>query len=152
MSIVEQLVSRESGGFTKAPDIVEYSRSGVPVALPRAFHAAALLSTRNQVLLVAKHYPPRLLIQFAWPILFSQSLWGVVTFRHGAFLAFLRGKFEGLGGFRAARRSAATLDIDPDRLDQILRDSEREIRWVQLRTGFDRFWRVYFALTPGGAV
>jgi len=107
--------------------------------------------SRNQVLLVAKHYPPRLLIQFAWPILFSQSLWGVVAFRHGAFLAFLRGKFKGLGGIRAARRSAATLDIDPDRLDQILRDSEREIRRVQLRTGFDRFWRVYFALTPGGA-
>jgi hypothetical protein len=56
-----------------------------------------------------------------------------------------------LGGIRAARRSAATLDIDPDRLDQILRDAEREIRRVQLRTGFDRFWRVYFALTPGGA-
>jgi GT2 family glycosyltransferase len=107
--------------------------------------------SRNQVLLVAKHYPPGLLIRFAWPILFSQSLWGVVALRHGAFFAFLRGKLEGLKGFRAARRSASGLGIEPERLGQILRDSEYEIRRVQRLTGFDRYWRVYFALVPGGA-
>ena len=107
--------------------------------------------SRNQLLLVAKHYPPRLLFRFAWPILFSQSLWGLVTLRHGAFLPYLRGKFEGLQGFRAARQSASGFDIEPDRLGEILRDSEREIRRIQQLTGFDRYWRVYFTLTSGGA-
>jgi GT2 family glycosyltransferase len=106
---------------------------------------------RNQLLLVAKHYRPRLLFQFAWPILFSQSLWGLVALRHGAFLAFLQGKLEGLKGLRAARKSASGLENEPDRLDQILRDSEREIFRIQRLTGFDRYWRVYFALTTGGA-
>jgi GT2 family glycosyltransferase len=107
--------------------------------------------SRNQVLLVAKHYPRKLLFRFAWPVLFSQSLWGLVALRHGAFRAFLLGKFEGLKGFRAARQSASALDIEPDRLEQNLRDSEREIRRVQRLTGFDRYWRVYFLLASGGA-
>jgi GT2 family glycosyltransferase len=105
---------------------------------------------RNQVLLVAKHYPRRLLFRFAWPIVFSQSLWGLVALRHGAFLAFLLGKLEGLKGFRAARHSASGLDSKPDRLSQILRDSEHEIFRVQRLTGFDWYWRVYFLLAAGG--
>jgi GT2 family glycosyltransferase len=107
--------------------------------------------SRNQVLLVAKHYPPGLLIRFAWPILFSQSLWGAVALRNGAFFAFLLGKFEGLKGFRAARRSSSGMVIEPDRLAKILRDSEHEIRRIQQVTGFDWYWRMYFALTPGEA-
>jgi len=107
--------------------------------------------SRNQVLLVAKHYPRSLLFRFGWPILFSQSLWVLLALRHGAFLAFLRGKLEGLKGFRAARQSATALNIEPHRLAQILRDSELEIRHIQRLTGFDWYWRVYFALTPGGA-
>ena len=105
---------------------------------------------RNQVLLVAKHYPRRLLFRYAWPILFSQSLWGLVALRHATFLAFLQGKWEGLSHFRAARQGAPGLDIQPDRLGQMLRDSEREIRRVQRLTGFDWYWRVYFLLAAGG--
>jgi hypothetical protein len=106
---------------------------------------------RNQVLLVAKYYPRRLLFRLAWPILFSQSLWGLVALRHGAFLAFFLGKLEGLKDFRAARHSAPGFDIEPDRLALILRDSEREICRVQRLTGFDWYWRVYFLLAAGGA-
>ncbi|MBZ5592659.1 MAG: glycosyltransferase family 2 protein [Acidobacteriia bacterium] len=106
---------------------------------------------RNQVLLVAKHYPRRLLFGLAWPILVSQSLWGLVALRHGAFLAFLAGKIEGLKSIRKARRRAPGLDIPPDRLAQVLLDSEREIRRVQRLTGLDWYWRVYFLLTSGGA-
>lgn len=104
---------------------------------------------RNQVLLVAKHYPRRLLFQFAWPILVAQSLWGLVALRHGGFLAFLAGKYEGLRNFRAARRNTP-IDVAPDRLGQILRDGEREIRRVQRLTGSDWYWRVYFLLAAGG--
>ncbi len=107
--------------------------------------------SRNQVLLVAKYYPPSLLLRLAWPILISHALWGVIALRHATFGAFLRGKLEGLNGFRAARRSARALDIQPHRLWQILRESEHEIRRVQRRTGFDWYWRVYLALTAGGA-
>ena len=105
---------------------------------------------RNQVLLVAKYYPRRLLVRFAWPILLSQSLWGLVALRHGVFLAFVLGKFEGLRNFRAARHSGRGLDIEPDRLFRILRDSEREICRVQRLTGFDWYWRMYFLLAAGG--
>ena len=105
---------------------------------------------RNQVLLVAKHYPRRLLFRFAWPILLSQSLWGLVALRHGALLEFFMGKFAGLKDFRATRHNAARLDIQPERLGQILRDSEREICRVQRLTGFDWYWRVYFWLAAGG--
>jgi hypothetical protein len=34
---------------------------------------------------------------------------------------------------------------------QILPESEREICRMQRLTGFDWFWRVYFALTSGAA-
>jgi GT2 family glycosyltransferase len=107
--------------------------------------------SRNQVLLVAKYYPARLLFRLAWPILVAQLLWGLVALRHGTFRAFLRGKLDGLLRFRAARLGASGVRVGPDRLAQILGDSENEIRDVQRRTGFDWYWRMYFALTSGEA-
>lgn len=107
--------------------------------------------SRNQVLLVAKHYPRRLLTGFAWPILVAQSLWGLVALRHGTFLAFLRGKIEGLRAARATRARCAWSGIQPDRLAKILLDAEREIRRTQRATGFDWYWRVYVLLASGGA-
>lgn len=107
--------------------------------------------SRNQVLLVAKYYPPALLFRLAWPILVAQALWGLVALRHGTFGAFLRGKLAGLAGFGATRRSAPVPAVAADRLLAVLRESEREIGRVQRRTGFDWYWRVYFALTAGEA-
>lgn len=102
---------------------------------------------RNQLYLVAKHYPPPLLLRFAWPILVAQGLWGLVTLRHGALQACLKGKWEGARNFSALRpRSYPDCD-----LSQLLRESEREIREVQRQTGFDWYWRLYFLLTTGGA-
>ncbi len=37
--------------------------------------------------------------RLAWPILVSQTLWGLVALRHGCFTAFLRGKLAGVVGF-----------------------------------------------------
>jgi hypothetical protein len=51
--------------------------------------------------------------------------------------------------FRQARHSARGLSIAPERLGEILWDSEREIRRVQGLTSFDRYWRVYFFLVGG---
>src|SRR5262249_38839758 len=57
--------------------------------------------SRNQVFLVAKHYPIGLFFRFFWPILIGQGLWGLVALQHGAGWPWLRGKFAGL------RRAAA---------------------------------------------
>ena len=93
---------------------------------------------RNQVLLVKKHYPPRLLLRWAWPILAGQALWGLVALRHGAGLAWLRGKVEGL-------RAPAGLRGCPTR--GVIVASEREILDIQRATRFDPYWRLYFLLT-----
>jgi len=106
---------------------------------------------RNQVFLVAKYYPARLFFQLAWPVIAGQTLWGVVAMRHGKLVAFLRGKLEGVMGFATQRRNAPATGIEPHGLLQILQESENEIRDIQRRTGFDWYWRVYFALTAGGA-
>jgi len=107
--------------------------------------------SRNQILLIAKYYPVRVLFWWGWPILVAQTLWGLVALRHGTFGAFVRGKFEGLTLFRTARRQNAALRRQTGRLLRILSESEREIRHIQRLTGFDWFWRVYFALTSGAA-
>ena len=101
--------------------------------------------SRNQVYLVRKHYPARLMLRCAWHILVAQALWGVLALRHGAFLAFLRGKFAALG--RASWPQTNTSAALPSILDS----GEREIYDVQRKTGFDWYWRWYFLLTGGGA-
>jgi hypothetical protein len=77
----------------------------------------------------------------------AQFLWGAVAIRHGAGLAWLRGKWQGLRRFFAARGQT----LDAQVLDSILSANERLIRSVQVSTGFDIFWKLYFLLTRGGA-
>ena len=103
--------------------------------------------SRNQLLLLARHYPRRLLLRCGWPIAVAQILWGAVALRHGAGLPWLRGKWEGLRNFSAARKKPGP--FDPGLL-QLLRANEETIRSVQVATGFDRYWSLYFKLTGGG--
>lgn len=98
---------------------------------------------RNQVLLAAKHYPGRCLVRFAWPLLVGQALWGAVALRHGRGLAYLRGKLAGVAEFPRARK---TQRADARTVAAVLRESEREILGYQRETGFDAYWRCYFAL------
>lgn len=102
---------------------------------------------RNQVFLVARHYPGRLLARYAWPIGVSQALWGLVALRHGRGWPWLRGKLEGLRRFGELRES----HCPADNLRDILREGEREIRRVQRKCGPDFYWTLYFLLTAGGA-
>jgi len=102
---------------------------------------------RNQLWLLARHYPRRLLVGWSWPILVAQLLWGAVAFRHGAGLAWLRGEWQGLRGFFATRGQT----LDAKVLSSVLGTNEDLIRSVQASTGFDIYWRVYFLLTRGGA-
>jgi len=102
--------------------------------------------SRNQLLLVAKHYPVRSLVRYSWSILVAQLLWGLVALRHGRGLSYLRGKAEGLWMFRGARRSQRK-QMHPRRLARILEQSEAEMFKLQRRSGFDLYWRLYFLLT-----
>ncbi len=97
---------------------------------------------RNQVFLVAKHYPASLLRQHWWPILVGQLLWGLLALRHGRGWSFAMGKLAGLRRFGSMRQAQ-----DCDRLSRILQDGEQEIQETQRRVGFDWYWRAYFALT-----
>jgi len=96
---------------------------------------------RNQLLLVAKHYPPGWFLHYGWPVLIAQLLWGFAALRHGAVLPYLQGKLEGLRSFRGMRRPG------PSEISTILEQSEREILELQKQTGFDPYWKLYFALT-----
>lgn len=96
---------------------------------------------RNQVLLVAKQYPRGWLARCGWPVLVAQLLWGLVATRHGAGLAYVHGKIEGLRDFRGLRRPGN------DAIYGVLAQSERELYELQKNTGFDPYWRLYFALT-----
>lgn len=133
-----------------------YSGRYVPEAVGRHIGSATLgrwhketvrLNARNQVLLVAKHYPERYLLRYAWPILVGQSLWGLLALRHGRGVAYLRGKLQGLVLARRVRREVVRAGGWQRGLSRIVEQSEAEIFELQRRTGFDRYWRVYFELT-----
>ena len=96
---------------------------------------------RNQLLLVVKHYPPKWILRYCWPIIVAQVLWGLVALRHGTLRAYLAGKSEGL------RRLRKTQGKYQANLPAILERSELEIRELQRQTGFDLYWKVYYALT-----
>jgi len=94
------------------------------------------LTSRNQLLLIRRHYDRELFRRCLWPILAGQALWGLVAARHGAPFAWLAGKWDGMRNFR--------LEGAPSpRLRAFLAASEKEI---QARAG-DPYWRWYFRLT-----
>lgn len=99
------------------------------------------LIARNQLLLIAKHYPAGWLVPCGWPVAISQLLWGLVALRHGAALPYVYGKLDGLRCFRRMRGTGSPAIFG------ILENSEREIRYLQQQTGFDPYWKLYFALT-----
>ena len=96
---------------------------------------------RNQVLLIAKHYPTKWILRYCWPIIVAQSLWGFVALRHGCLTAYLEGKLEGLRKFSETRGNSQA------DLPAILQRSENEILELQRATGFDLYWKLYYALT-----
>jgi GT2 family glycosyltransferase len=100
------------------------------------------LTSRNQLLLVCRHYDRELFRRCLWPIVAGQALWGLVAARHGAPFAWLAGKWDALRNFR--------LEGSPSpRLRAFLAASEKEIH----ARAADPYWRWYFRLTssPGAA-
>ena len=130
-----------TGGFPGiyVPEAVAYHQGSA--TLGRWHSDTVRKISRNQILLVAKHYPRKWILRYGWPVFVAQGLWGVVALRHGAAVAYLQGKSEGIRRFRSARGKS------PANLPAIIERSEREIRDLQRLTGFDLYWKVYFALT-----
>jgi len=109
------------------------------------------LIARNQLWLIAKHYPDGWFKLYGRAVVAAQWLWGLTAARHGAFGAYLRGKQQGWQGFRDIRESSPRPKA-PERLQAVLRDSERQIRSLQEQGGWDWYWRAYFlAVGSGGA-
>ena len=104
------------------------------------------LTSRNQLLLIARHYDRELFRACFWQIVAGQMLWGLVAFRHGVVFAWLAGKFDALRAFRLDGRPSPQLRA-------FLDASENEIRGRARGT----YWRWYFRLTapfantPGAA-
>jgi GT2 family glycosyltransferase len=104
------------------------------------------LTARNQVLLLAKHYPAETLRRFAWPILAGQMLALLAAAKQGHLLAALRGKWDGLRKWSAFRA-----EVKPgSAIEAALSESELEIRKLQKQIGFDLYWRFYFGLVRTG--
>src|SRR6185436_12218966 len=93
------------------PQAVAWHRGSA--SLGRWHSKTVRLISRNQVLLLARHYPRRLLVRAAWPILVAQLLWGVVALRHGCGFAWLRGKLQGLKEFSEWRQKPEAFDLVP---------------------------------------
>lgn len=100
------------------------------------------LLARNQVLLVARHFPDDWMDRYGAEVVGGQLLWGMLALRRGVFLSWLRGKIEGIAAYRNAR--GPVVRVAPAAFHRLVRDSERQIRELQGRGGFDWYWRVYF--------
>lgn len=110
--------------------------------LGKADARVMFLSARNQVLLLAKHYPAETLRRFAWPILVGQTLSVLAAAKQGHFLTALRGKWDALrqwSTFRSEVKSKSAIEA-------AFSESEVEIRRLQKQIGFDIYWWFYFHL------
>ena len=118
--------------------------------LGQASYRVMYLSARNQVLLLAKYYSGRTVSRFWWAILVGQGLAIVAAARHGHLEAALKGKWEGLRGWKAFRRKGLQQPgRDRQAVEQMFTDSEHTIRLLQQEIGLDPYWRLYFRLTGG---
>ncbi|MGA3099899.1 MAG: glycosyltransferase, partial [Bryobacteraceae bacterium] len=138
--------------------LAEYSGLYIPQAVAWHRGSAALgrwsaetvrLIARNQVWLLARHYPGSSLRRNWRPVLAAHCLWGALALRHGAPAAWLHGQWQGWRGWRRAR--AARVSWTEMRLDALLRENERAIYELQAPDGLDRFWKMYFLLAGAGA-
>ena len=106
--------------------------------------ATVRLIARNQLLLVAKHYPADWKRRYGRAVLAAQLLWGALALRRGAFAAWVRGKQEGMKMFDSIR--ASSVKAEPGLLEAVLNEGERQILKLQRTTGWDAYWRLYFLL------
>ena len=127
---------REGHEGVYVPDAVAWHHGSA--TLGRWNERVVRLTSRNQLLLIRRHYDRDLFRACFWPIVMGQLLWGLVALRHGAAGPWLEGKIEALRDFRLEARPSPQLRA-------FLAESEREIR----HRARDPYWRWYFRLTAG---
>lgn len=105
------------------------------------------LLSRNQVLLIAKHFPEGWTSRFGFPILVGHLLWALLAVRHGRFIPWAKGKRAALAAWGEWRRHAAATPASE--LESMLREDERLIRVLQAGGPPSRFWKLYFRFLGG---
>jgi GT2 family glycosyltransferase len=105
---------------------------------------ATRLQSRNQVLLVARHYPDGWFRRFGRAVVVGQLLWGLLALRRGVFQAWFAGKLDALRVWKVVRRGSAHMDADW--LDSNLTNCEIEIRIWQGHPERNAYWRWYFRI------
>jgi GT2 family glycosyltransferase len=134
-----QAVARHHGGASLEPDS------------PGKFR----LMTRNQIALLAKHYPFRLWLRLAARIQWAQLLWFAMAIRKGLFRAYLAGLWQAIAPPRSSlvggcvQTSAPWSKGERKMFVAWLRESERAIYEdiaARPREQQDAYWRWYFAL------
>ena len=112
------------------------------------------LLTRNQLLILAKHYPWQLWLRLSPRIAWAQLLWAAMAIRKNLLWAYLKG----VAGFfrllpRALRKRHSWRRSERKELLTRLRESESEIyadTRASDRESRDAFWRLYFSFFPPG--
>ncbi len=127
------------------PDAV--CRHAGSATLGRWHSETVRLMARNQIYIVAKHYPRALLWRWLWPVAVAQMLWGAVALRNGRAGAWLRGKCQGLRHFKEFRPATQADGEFRARIENILRAGEQEILTVEREFGAEFYWKLYFLLT-----
>ncbi len=100
--------------------------------------------TRHQLKLLAKHYSERMLLRHGVAVLSAQLGWAAMAVSRGLLGPWLRG--FGLGMLDWTSTWTAVPRDGEAAFVAALRASEAEIAAFQRATGWDRYWRWYFAL------
>jgi GT2 family glycosyltransferase len=108
---------------------------------------ATRLQSRNQALLIARHYPQGWVAEFGQAVFAGQMLWGALALRHGVAGAWLLGKLDALRSWRRLRRICTSTEAG--RLAASFAAWERAILDWQGDPPRDAFWRWYFRLAGG---
>jgi GT2 family glycosyltransferase len=106
--------------------------------------AMVRMISRNQLLLVALHWPRGWFGRYGRAVMAGQVFWGISAFLKGRGPAWTKGKWEGWREFADVRGNPTP--EQSRRLDEVLRRSEAEIRELQEGSRRDRFWSWYFSL------
>jgi GT2 family glycosyltransferase len=111
-------------------------------------YRATRLQSRNQLLLVARHYPSGWFRRFGRAVVAAQFLWGLLALRRGVFGAWLAGKLDALRVWSVVRNGSTHMDAAW--LASNLSTCEHGILKWQGHPPRDAYWRWYFRLAGIG--
>lgn len=110
-------------------------------------HRSTYWNARNQVLLLARHYPTTLLRRWCFPIFTGQLLYLLLAARHGQLFAAIRGKTEILRSWSQWRQAVNSDPVHTLTLQHLLEQGDRDIAaLVGSGNSCPLFWKLYFLL------